>query len=99
MTYPTDKTRPVSARPASSCTPRIRCSRIEDTSVGEALASAAYVRACFEAAVRAGVAIRTLPVAEMAPTAVRLDCRNAFLNIVEELQGRAVSKKESLQCN
>lgn len=40
-TYPTDNTRPVSARPASSCTPRILCSNIEETSVGEAFASAA----------------------------------------------------------
>ena len=40
LTYPTDRTRPVSARPASSWTPRILCSRIEETSVGEALASA-----------------------------------------------------------
>lgn len=39
--YPTERTRPVSARPASSCTPRIRCSRMEDTSVGDAFASAA----------------------------------------------------------
>lgn len=39
--YPTERTRPVSARPDSSCTPRIRCSRMEETSVGEALASAA----------------------------------------------------------
>ncbi len=41
FTYPTDNTRPVSARPASSCTPRILCSRIDETSVGEAFASAA----------------------------------------------------------
>jgi len=40
-TYPTDKTRPVSARLASSCTPLIRCSRIDETSVGDAFASAA----------------------------------------------------------
>lgn len=40
-TYPTERTRPVSARLASSWTPRMRCSRIEETSVGEALASAA----------------------------------------------------------
>jgi hypothetical protein len=39
--YPTDRTRPVSDRPASSCTPRILCSRMDETSVGEALASAA----------------------------------------------------------
>src|SRR5512140_231848 len=43
-TYPTDRTRPVSARFDSSWTPRILCSRIDDTSVGEAFASAAYVR-------------------------------------------------------
>lgn len=42
-TYPTDRTRPVSARPDSSWTPRILCSRMDETSVGEALASA-YVR-------------------------------------------------------
>lgn len=40
MTYPTDRTRPVSARPDSSWTPRMRCSRMEETSVGEAFASA-----------------------------------------------------------
>jgi hypothetical protein len=39
-TYPTDRTRPVSARLDSSWTPRIRCSRMEETSVGAALASA-----------------------------------------------------------
>ena len=39
--YPTERTRPVSARPDSSWTPRILCSRMEVTSVGEALASAA----------------------------------------------------------
>ena len=39
--YPTERTRPVSAKPASSCTPRILCSRMEETSVGEAFASAA----------------------------------------------------------
>ena len=39
--YPTVRTRPVSARPASSCTPRILCSRMDDTSVGAALVSAA----------------------------------------------------------
>lgn len=38
---PTDRTRPVSAREVSSWTPRMRCSRMELTSVGEALASAA----------------------------------------------------------
>jgi hypothetical protein len=42
-TYPTDRTRPVSARPDSSWTPRILCSRMDETSVGEAFASA-YVR-------------------------------------------------------
>lgn len=40
-TYPTERTRPVSARPDSSWTPRILCSRMEETSVGEALASEA----------------------------------------------------------
>jgi hypothetical protein len=40
LTYPTERTRPVSARPASSETPRILCSRMEETSVGWALASA-----------------------------------------------------------
>lgn len=39
--YPTERTRPVSARPDSSWTPRMRCSRMEVTSVGVALASAA----------------------------------------------------------
>jgi hypothetical protein len=38
---PTESTRPVSARLFSSWTPRILCSRIEETSVGVALASAA----------------------------------------------------------
>jgi len=42
-TYPTDRTRPVSARLFSSWTPRILCSRMDDTSVGDAFASA-YVR-------------------------------------------------------
>lgn len=41
VTYPTERTRPVSATLASSWTPRILCSRREETSVGEALASAA----------------------------------------------------------
>lgn len=41
LAHPTERTRPVSARPASSCTPLILCSRIEETSVGEARASAA----------------------------------------------------------
>ena len=41
VAYPTESTRPVSARLFSSCTPRILCSRMEDTSVGEAFASAA----------------------------------------------------------
>ncbi len=63
----------------------MRCSSIEETSVGEALASA-NDRACFEAAAKAGAATLTLPVAEMAPTVPRLDCRIAFLNIVEVLQ-------------
>ncbi|KAI1436683.1 hypothetical protein GGR50DRAFT_183973 [Xylaria sp. CBS 124048] len=40
-TYPTERTRPVSARLDSSETPRILCSRMEETSVGEAFASAA----------------------------------------------------------
>ena len=39
--YPTESTRPVSARLFSSCTPRILCSKMEETSVGEAFASAA----------------------------------------------------------
>src|SRR5690242_8528500 len=39
--YPTDMTCPVSAMPASSATPRILCSRMEETSVGEAFASPA----------------------------------------------------------
>jgi hypothetical protein len=43
VTYPTDRTRPVSAMFDSSWTPRILCSRIDETSVGEAFASA-YVR-------------------------------------------------------
>jgi hypothetical protein len=41
VAYPTDRTRPVSARLFSSWTPRILCSRIEETSVGVAFASAA----------------------------------------------------------
>jgi hypothetical protein len=41
VAYPTESTRPVSARLFSSCTPRILCSRMEETSVGAALASAA----------------------------------------------------------
>jgi hypothetical protein len=40
-TYPTERTRPVSARPDSSWTPRILCSRMDETSVGDAFASAA----------------------------------------------------------
>lgn len=40
-TYPTERTRPVSAKLDSSDTPRILCSRMEETSVGEAFASAA----------------------------------------------------------
>lgn len=40
-TYPTDKTRPVSANEAVSETPRILCSKMEETSVGVALASPA----------------------------------------------------------
>ena len=39
--YPTESTRPVSDKEASSCTPRMRCSRMEETSVGEAFVSAA----------------------------------------------------------
>lgn len=39
--YPTERTRPVSAREFSSWTPRMRCSRMEETSVGVALASEA----------------------------------------------------------
>jgi hypothetical protein len=39
-TYPTERTRPVSARLDSSATPRMRCSRMDETSVGVALASA-----------------------------------------------------------
>ncbi len=54
-TYPTDRTRPVSARLDSSWTPRMRCSRMDETSVGEALASA-YVRAWM--AETAGAAFR-----------------------------------------
>jgi hypothetical protein len=41
VAYPTESTRPVSARLFSSCTPRILCSRMEETSVGVAFASAA----------------------------------------------------------
>jgi hypothetical protein len=41
VAYPTERTRPVSARLFSSWTPRILCSRMEETSVGEAFASAA----------------------------------------------------------
>jgi hypothetical protein len=60
LTNPTDKTRPVSARPDSSWTPRIRCSRIEETSVGDGLASTAYdLEICFDAALKvAGTAVR-----------------------------------------
>lgn len=39
-TYPTERTRPVSLRSASPETPRMRSSRIEETSVGAALAEA-----------------------------------------------------------
>jgi len=39
--YPTESTRPVSERLVSSWTPRIRCSRMEETSVGVAFASEA----------------------------------------------------------
>lgn len=39
QTYPTDRTRPVSARLFSSCTPRMRCSRMEETSVGVAFSA------------------------------------------------------------
>lgn len=39
-TYPTERTRPVSLRSASPETPLMRSSRIEETSVGVALASA-----------------------------------------------------------
>jgi hypothetical protein len=57
-TYPTERTRPVSAKPASSWTPRILCSRMEETSVGVAFASA-NVRTCFDAALKAaGAAVR-----------------------------------------
>ena len=68
----------------------MRCSRIEETSVGEALASA-YVRTCLDAAVRAGMVALTRPVTAIAPTAERLDCRNAFLNIVENLREKRKS--------
>lgn len=39
QTYPTDRTRPVSARLDSSWTPRMRCSRMEETSVGVAFSA------------------------------------------------------------
>lgn len=39
-TYPTDKTLPVSSKLASSETPLILDSKMEETSVGEALAEA-----------------------------------------------------------
>lgn len=53
-----DKTRPVSAKEASSATPRILCSRIEETSVGEALASLAYVLARALTIAVAGTTVR-----------------------------------------
>ena len=81
-----ERTRPVSARSDSSWTPRILCSRMEETSVGAGLASLAYVRAGFEMELRVRGAILALLEALTAPTAVRLDCRSAFLNILSELQ-------------
>ena len=72
----------------------MRCSSIEETSVGEALASA-NDRACFEAAAEAGAAILTLPVAEMVPIVLRLDCRIAFLNIMKLSQKQIGRRKES----
>jgi len=59
VSYPTERTRPVSARLASSDTPRMRCSRMEETSVGDAFASEAYVLADLDAALLiAGMAER-----------------------------------------
>src|SRR5262249_28112150 len=52
LTYPTERTRPVSARLASSWTPRIRCSRMEETSGGAAFWSGAYDRACIAETLR-----------------------------------------------
>lgn len=76
-THPTERTLPVSARPASSCTPRMRCSRMEETSVGAAFASAAYVRTWLAARTKgAGVATRAYALIEKNPSSAEMQIWN-----------------------
>lgn len=61
----------------------MRCSRMDETSVGDAFASAAYPRIDFDAALKAaGAEVRPAETLDAETATVRVDDLNACLNIM-----------------